>query len=87
VAGQDGTRVYVTGSIQPSSTDDYDYMTLAYDASSGAQLWGAPYDGPAHGADAAYGVAVRPDGSMVYVAGESTGLNTGWDWATIAYTT
>jgi hypothetical protein len=87
-ASEDGTRVYVIGSVQPSSsTDNFDSMTFAYDASDGAQLWGASYDGPAHGADSAYGVAVRPDGSMVYVAGESAGLNTSWDWATIAYTT
>jgi hypothetical protein len=35
--------------VRPS----YDYATVAYDASSGVQLWVSPYNGPANGDDGA----------------------------------
>ena len=50
---------------------------------SGTELWARHYDGPASGADAAYGVAVSPDGATVFVTGQSAGDSD--DFATVAY--
>jgi DNA-binding beta-propeller fold protein YncE len=80
----DGARVYVTGESGGTGTD-YDYATVAYDAVSGHQAWVARYDGPVSGEDAGTFVTVSPDGSEVYVTGQSTGNGTGLDYATLAY--
>jgi len=56
-------------------------------ASSGARVWAALYDGPAHGRDTGSWVAVTPDGSAVIVTGTSLGVGTADDFATVAYAT
>ncbi len=66
----DGTRVFVTGGSRGKATSQ-DFATVAYDASSGATLWTARYDGPAHRMDSARSVAVSEDGSRVFVSGWS----------------
>jgi outer membrane protein assembly factor BamB len=48
-------------------------VVRAYDASTGARLWGRRHDGPGHGVD----LGVSPDGARVFV--------TGSDYATVAY--
>jgi WD40 repeat protein len=81
----DGSRVYVTGSSW-ATEDNPVAATIAYDAESGAELWAALYDGPGRDrSDAAFSGAVSPDGSRVYVSGESHGGSTYEDFATIAY--
>jgi hypothetical protein len=79
----DGTTVFVTGySTRPASF--VDYVTMAYDASTGAKRWLKRYDGPASSDDAASALAVSPDGSAVYVTGNSYGSGN-QDYATVAY--
>ena len=52
----------------------------------GDQLWVARYDGPGHGGDFAYAVEASPDGSRVFVTGDSYGgSSTLDDYLTIAY--
>jgi WD40 repeat protein len=83
-ASPDGSTVFVTGySVGTTSKDDY--VTIAYDAATGAQLWVARYDDPASGVDHAAALAVSPDGTAVFVTGRSHGAGTGNDYATIAY--
>ncbi|MBI4728404.1 MAG: PQQ-binding-like beta-propeller repeat protein [Acidobacteria bacterium] len=80
----DGTGVFVTGSTTSSGSDP-DYATVAYDASSGAPLWVARYEGPADGDDRAYGLAASPNGVRVFVTGRSYSSDTYSDYATVAY--
>src|SRR5581483_10422535 len=83
----DATKLFVTGGSNGATTGN-NFLTVAYDAASGARLWTRDYDGPAHGFDfAALFLAVSPDGTKVYVTGGSTGTATGLDYATIAYDT
>lgn len=82
-----GTRVYVTGNI--SGTHPWDYGTVAYDAGTGEMLWVQSYDGVGTFEDTANDVAVSPDGTKVFVTGQSYGGGTPdgslMDYATVAY--
>jgi outer membrane protein assembly factor BamB len=80
-----GALVYVTGTSF-SSTTNYNYATVAYNATTGAQVWVKRYVDPAKGGDEANSVAVSPTGKMVFVTGQSYGSSTtGVDYATVAY--
>lgn len=81
----DGSRVVVTGRSHGGALSRNDMATIAYDATSGQQLWVTRFDGPAHLADVAYAVGMSPDGLTAYVAGSSHGTGTGIDYATIGY--
>jgi DNA-binding beta-propeller fold protein YncE len=78
----DGTTVFVTGQSTPSSTD---YLTVAYVAATGHQLWAKLFDGDAHGFDSANAIAVSPDGNTVLVTGQSDNASATADYATVAY--
>lgn len=78
----DGARAYVTGTSAGPGTAD-DYSTVAYDAATGAQLWVARYDAPAHSIDTGRTLVATPDGGRVIVTGRSLGA--GFDFATVAY--
>jgi hypothetical protein len=79
----DGSRVYVTGTTG-TYTSNADYATVAYNASSGAKLWVKRYNGPANGGDFSSGLVLSPDGSKVFVTGESSD-STFMDYGTVAY--
>src|SRR5439155_29457 len=75
-------NVYVTGTRLGSDTGN-DYTTIKYD-SAGQEVWVARYNGPANDDDQAYAIALDASGN-VYVTGESLGLDTGYDYATVKY--
>jgi sugar lactone lactonase YvrE len=79
----DGRTVYVTG--YSGAQGRYDYVTIAYNALTGAQRWLSRYNGRAGGNDQGRAVAVSPDGRTVYVTGRSQGRQSRYDIATIAY--
>jgi hypothetical protein len=84
----DGSAVFVTGEQGDwrEGAPTLDYATVAYDASTGAKLWASRYRGRANGADEARALGVSPDGSRVYVTGESHGpTSTYSDFLTVAY--
>jgi hypothetical protein len=75
-------NVYVTGKSKGTGTE-YDYATIRYNP-DGDQVWVARYNGPASTSDEAYAVAVDNAGN-IYVSGESNGIVSGSDFATIKY--
>jgi hypothetical protein len=82
IARDSSGNVYVTGQSLGVGTD-FDYATVKYD-SAGKKQWVRRYNGPGNGEDNANAIAVDGSGN-VYVTGQSTGLGTGFDYATVKY--
>jgi hypothetical protein len=76
--------VFVTGGSGGITTDT-NYVTVAYNAATGARLWAKTYDGPGGRDDAGISVAVSPAGKTVFVTGTSWSARTDYDYATLAY--
>jgi putative pyrroloquinoline-quinone binding quinoprotein len=98
VVAPDGSSVYVTGyrsgvpggavplaCFSGEAAVGDDYLTAAYDATSGTRRWLRNYDGPDHDCDQAYAIAVDPAGSAVFVTGSSFAPSSDFDVATVAY--
>jgi WD40 repeat protein len=89
VVSPDGATVFVTGASDGSPSDDRiqaeDYATVAYRAGTGAVMWTKRYNGPASSSDDANAAAVSPDGTTVFVTGQSLGRTGYYDYATVAY--
>lgn len=81
-----GSKVFVTGSSEGKEPTRFDYATVAYSTSSGQLLWVSRYDGPDHLDDFGAAVAVGPGGRRVFVTGNSYGIDSVIDWATVTYT-
>src|SRR5262249_55493433 len=58
---------------------------IAYNASTGAVAWAQRYNGRGNGDDDARAIAVSPDGTKVFVTGNSFGGGTNDDYVTWAY--
>jgi hypothetical protein len=80
----DGSKVFATGS-SIGTTSSTDYATVTYDGMAGTSLWLSRYNGPGNSADAAFAIGVSPDGSTVFVTGDSRGIGNNEDWGTVAY--
>src|SRR5205807_1483217 len=78
VAAPGGSAVFVTGATPGV------YGTVAYDASTGGELWARRFSGPG-GSGLAKAIAVSPDGSSVFVTGTSRWPRDSFDCATVAY--
>ncbi len=78
----DGSQLFVTGASY--GLTGYDYATVAYDGTNGAELWVRRSD-PATYGDLATSLGVSPDGSAVFVTGKSWGSTGRLDYLTIAY--
>jgi hypothetical protein len=82
----DGTAVFVTGGTADlNDPSTLDYATVAYNAASGAVLWASRYDGPGHSDDESIAITTSPDGSRVFVTGQSVGAGSSDDYATVAF--
>lgn len=81
IALDDSGNVFVTGN--EDNGQNKDYATIKYNA-EGAEKWVAKYNGPGNSSDAAHSIAVDNSGN-VYVTGQSDGIGTDVDCATIKY--
>jgi sugar lactone lactonase YvrE len=79
----DGSKVVVTGSDW-STNNATNFVTIAFDGSTGDQAWLARYTSRRYGSDQANAVAVSPDGSSVFVTG-ATWARQQVGYLTIAY--
>ena len=79
----DGSKVLVTGNVEGAT--EMDYATVAYDVTTGDEVWAAHHDGTAHGTDVPWDVTISEDGSHAVVTGETTDSETKNDYTTIAY--
>src|ERR1019366_4408051 len=77
-----GGNVIVTGRATGSGSG-YDYATIKY-SGAGVPLWTNIYNGDGNGNDFAKAVAVDDNGN-VFVTGYATGIGSGFDYATIKY--
>ena len=81
-----GGRVYITARSNGASTsnDDTDDATVAYDATTGSQLWASRFDSGTR--DYPHGLAATTDGSRVYVTAERIWNGFGAsDYVTLGY--
>ena len=81
IAVDSSGNVYVTGASAQTAYFDSDYATIKYD-SMGQQQWVARYNGPSNLDDQAHAIALDNSGN-VYVTGQSIGLVTYYDYATL----
>jgi outer membrane protein assembly factor BamB len=87
VASPDGRRIFATGAAQTASGKPRsDYLTVAWDASTGEELWSRRL-GRAARQDRPTSVAISPDGDTAFVTGISTDRWGRRTWTTIAYAT
>lgn len=73
-------NIYICASSE-STTNNYDYLTLKYDASS-SFIWEARYD---YATLNDFPVGITTDGVKVYVTGSSASTNNNWDYTTVYY--
>ena len=83
----DGSAVFVTGTSEGNDGADPDYVTVAYEASTGDMLWATRYAGPGGDRDTPTALEVSPDGTEIFVTGPSIGRRGDEDYATVAYDT
>ncbi len=84
VASPDSQMIFVTG-YSHGDAGGWDYVTIAYRASDGHRAWVERFDDPQHRADAAYALAISPDGKTLYVTGWAEAGDAQGDAVTIAY--
>ncbi|MEX2274337.1 MAG: PQQ-binding-like beta-propeller repeat protein [Actinomycetota bacterium] len=82
----DGSMALVAGFITRSGSNS-DYLTQAYDATTGARVWTKKFGGPAGEDDVAGSITVSPDGTRTFVTGNGTGATNSTNYTTIAYDT
>ena len=81
----DGDLVFMAG--QRWNGEDYDFITVASDLRTGRSVWRRVYANGGAGAmdDDARSIAVAPDGTKLFVTGESWSSESGYGFATVAY--
>lgn len=70
-------NVVITGDFK-------NFLTIKY-SPTGVKLWEVQYDGPKHGDEHAFAIAIDLLGNVV-IAGSSVGLNSDYDFAVLKYT-
>ena len=76
-------NIYLAGWIQNGRGYNQDFLTVKFN-SAGKLIWGNRYHGPARSTDIPSAIAVDNIGN-VYVTGESMGMSSNFDFATVKY--
>jgi outer membrane protein assembly factor BamB len=87
VVSPDSSRVFIVGNSKSTTSPLFSYATVAYDAKTGARQW-VQYDpglSSQIGRTGATSIAIKPDGTAVFVTGENTEANGTGGYSTIAY--
>jgi DNA-binding beta-propeller fold protein YncE len=86
VVSPDGEEIYLAGAT--GTQGNYDFMPIAYDATTGKELWTGRYDGPGHGLDSPFDFGLSPDGGTLVMTGRSYGQGEfNIDFGTVAFRT
>lgn len=75
-------NVYVAGGVLNISSNS-DFALLKYNT-AGALLWAQTYNGPGNSVDMVQSMTID-DSGFVYLTGESAGVGTGFEYATLKY--
>lgn len=75
IAADAAGRVFVTGQSQKSGPDN-DVATVAYDGTTGQELWSERYGLPQHDLELGKAIAVSPRADAVYITGMSSSART-----------
>lgn len=68
----DGSDLYTMGTLPTHTAQGgIDYAVIGYDAATGEERWYNTYNGPGNDFDASWDMAIAPDGSALYVTGQS----------------
>lgn len=67
----EGGSVFLLSTSPENPRNGHNLQVHAFDAASGDELWKSGYDGPAEEHDYAIGIDVSPDGSNVFISGNS----------------
>jgi sugar lactone lactonase YvrE len=88
ITSRDGSQVYAAVNIEQGG-GEIDWAAVAYDAADGSVLWRTTYAGVTPGViNSPQGIALSPDGGLLYITGESGGTaQFDVDYATAAYAT
>ena len=79
----DGSNNVIVTGFSTGSSSGYDYATIKY-SSAGVPFWTNRYNGPGNGNDYAQSIAVDSSNNVI-VTGYSTNGASGYDYATIKY--
>src|SRR5205814_10391627 len=86
----DGSRVLTAGYAlttpnATSTANPHDFLVAATDTATGGRRWTSMYDGGFGRDDQAAGLAVSPDGTKVFVTGQSEHAAGNYDYMTAAF--
>ena len=76
VVSHNGSHVFVTGDSATSGSGT-DYATVGYATSDGGESFIQRYNGTGNGDDIPSSIGIKPDGSKLFVTGQSAGSGTG----------
>ncbi|MBV9486285.1 MAG: hypothetical protein JO246_09535 [Frankiaceae bacterium] len=79
----DGTKIAEGGQFVDIGTNSVDYYVAEWSGTTRPR--GMEYAALAGGTDSGYAAAFSPDGTRLYVTGQSEGTSTGYDYATVAF--